>query len=169
MHSKHRLGNAITETGYYSYYQCLLPTIHKKVPSSIKSTQCALKCPPAYNLFECPLCGEPDSALYILSGCKHSTISNMVTERHKIASRILLKGVSKGPLGAALPPWTLAAQIALLYRTCRFLNTQQPFPNSFSLIVSLTDKGSLLVALMQEKKRLRKPGPIACIKGRSPN
>eukprot|EP00983_Pelagomonas_calceolata_P026915 845256-Pelagomonas_calceolata.AAC.1 len=25
----------------------------------------------------CPLCGEPDSALHILSGCKHSTISNM--------------------------------------------------------------------------------------------
>eukprot|EP00983_Pelagomonas_calceolata_P053973 1143513-Pelagomonas_calceolata.AAC.2 len=51
---------------------------------------------------QCPLCGEPDSALHILSGCKHSTISNMVTERHNNTSRILLKGVSKGPLGAAL-------------------------------------------------------------------
>eukprot|EP00983_Pelagomonas_calceolata_P113859 1160030-Pelagomonas_calceolata.AAC.4 len=32
----------------------------------------------------------------------HSTMSNMVTERLNIASRILLKGVSKGPLGAGL-------------------------------------------------------------------
>eukprot|EP00983_Pelagomonas_calceolata_P066576 1149103-Pelagomonas_calceolata.AAC.2 len=30
MHSKHRLGNANTETGYYSYYQSLLPIVHKK-------------------------------------------------------------------------------------------------------------------------------------------
>eukprot|EP00983_Pelagomonas_calceolata_P003102 101760-Pelagomonas_calceolata.AAC.1 len=36
------------------------------------------------------LCGEPDSALHILPGCKHSTMSNMATERHNIASRILL-------------------------------------------------------------------------------
>eukprot|EP00983_Pelagomonas_calceolata_P029674 929515-Pelagomonas_calceolata.AAC.1 len=47
---------------------------------------------------QCPLCGEPNSALQILLGCKHSTMSNMVTERHNIASRILLKGVSKGPV-----------------------------------------------------------------------
>eukprot|EP00983_Pelagomonas_calceolata_P030663 962672-Pelagomonas_calceolata.AAC.1 len=74
---------------------------------------------------QCSLCGEPDSALYILSGCKHSTVSNMVTKRHNIASRFLLQGVSKGPLGSGLPPWTLAAQLVLLYRTCRSLNTQQ--------------------------------------------
>eukprot|EP00983_Pelagomonas_calceolata_P107422 1159341-Pelagomonas_calceolata.AAC.17 len=30
MHSKHRLGKANTETGYYSYYQSLLTTVHKK-------------------------------------------------------------------------------------------------------------------------------------------
>eukprot|EP00983_Pelagomonas_calceolata_P022189 697755-Pelagomonas_calceolata.AAC.1 len=51
---------------------------------------------------QCPLCGEPDSALHIFSGCEHSTMPNMVTERHSIASRILLKGASKGPLGAGL-------------------------------------------------------------------
>eukprot|EP00983_Pelagomonas_calceolata_P028527 893592-Pelagomonas_calceolata.AAC.1 len=57
----------------------------------------------------------------------------MVTERHNIASRILLKGVSKGPMGAGLASWTLAVQMVLLYRTCRSPNTQQiePFPNSF--------------------------------------
>eukprot|EP00983_Pelagomonas_calceolata_P068207 1149811-Pelagomonas_calceolata.AAC.1 len=51
---------------------------------------------------QCPLCGEPDSALHILSGCKRSTISDMVTERHNIAGGILLKGISKDPLGAGL-------------------------------------------------------------------
>eukprot|EP00983_Pelagomonas_calceolata_P064816 1148297-Pelagomonas_calceolata.AAC.10 len=61
--------------------------------------QCAFK---MYTSLQCPLCGEPDSAHHILSGCKHSTISNMITERHNTASRILLKGVSKGPLGAGL-------------------------------------------------------------------
>eukprot|EP00983_Pelagomonas_calceolata_P084367 1156351-Pelagomonas_calceolata.AAC.3 len=60
---------------------------------------------------QCPLCGEPGSDLHILSGCKQSTIANMVTERHNIASRFLHKGVSKGPLRAGLasrtdgPPW----------------------------------------------------------------
>eukprot|EP00983_Pelagomonas_calceolata_P079048 1154513-Pelagomonas_calceolata.AAC.3 len=33
MHSQHRLENANTETGYYSYFQSLLPTVHKKVSS----------------------------------------------------------------------------------------------------------------------------------------
>eukprot|EP00983_Pelagomonas_calceolata_P013540 433443-Pelagomonas_calceolata.AAC.1 len=51
---------------------------------------------------QCPLCGEPDSALHIVSKCKHSTISNMVTERQNMSSRILFEGVSKGPLGAGL-------------------------------------------------------------------
>eukprot|EP00983_Pelagomonas_calceolata_P027144 853610-Pelagomonas_calceolata.AAC.1 len=52
------------------------------------------------------------SALHILSGCKHSTISNMVTERHKLASRILLKGISKGPLGAGLTSMDAASWLA---------------------------------------------------------
>eukprot|EP00983_Pelagomonas_calceolata_P047904 1140844-Pelagomonas_calceolata.AAC.1 len=51
---------------------------------------------------QCPLCWEPDSALHILSGCEHSTISNIVTERHNIASRNHITGFSKGPLGAGL-------------------------------------------------------------------
>eukprot|EP00983_Pelagomonas_calceolata_P018062 566354-Pelagomonas_calceolata.AAC.1 len=29
VHSKHRLGDANTKTGYYSYYQSLLPPVHK--------------------------------------------------------------------------------------------------------------------------------------------
>eukprot|EP00983_Pelagomonas_calceolata_P095084 1157964-Pelagomonas_calceolata.AAC.1 len=50
---------------------------------------------------QCPLCGELDSALHILTGRKQS-LSNIVTERHNIASRMLLKAISKSPLGAGL-------------------------------------------------------------------
>eukprot|EP00983_Pelagomonas_calceolata_P049910 1141702-Pelagomonas_calceolata.AAC.2 len=49
---------------------------------------------------QCPMCGEPGSALHIFSGSP-----------------------AKALLGQALLPWTLAVQIVLLYRTCRFLNT----------------------------------------------
>eukprot|EP00983_Pelagomonas_calceolata_P071432 1151233-Pelagomonas_calceolata.AAC.4 len=63
---------------------------------------------------------------------------------------ILLKCISKGPLGASLVSMELAAQIVLLSRTCRSLNTTNrtlPKYNIF-LVVSLTNKDSLLVALM---------------------
>eukprot|EP00983_Pelagomonas_calceolata_P029321 918445-Pelagomonas_calceolata.AAC.1 len=38
-----------------------------------------------------------DSALHILSGCQCPVICNMVPERHNIASRMILKVVSKPP------------------------------------------------------------------------
>eukprot|EP00983_Pelagomonas_calceolata_P129979 1161651-Pelagomonas_calceolata.AAC.1 len=43
-----------------------------------------------------------DSALYILSGCQCPAIRNMVTERHNIASRMILKMISEGPYGPNL-------------------------------------------------------------------
>eukprot|EP00983_Pelagomonas_calceolata_P024589 774246-Pelagomonas_calceolata.AAC.1 len=43
-----------------------------------------------------------DSALHILSGCQYPAIRNMVTERHKIASRMILKVVSEGSYGSNL-------------------------------------------------------------------
>eukprot|EP00983_Pelagomonas_calceolata_P126099 1161269-Pelagomonas_calceolata.AAC.12 len=50
----------------------------------------------------CPLpeCHHMDSALHILSGCQCPVIRNMVTERHNIASRMILKVVSKGSYGS---------------------------------------------------------------------
>eukprot|EP00983_Pelagomonas_calceolata_P120334 1160696-Pelagomonas_calceolata.AAC.1 len=123
MHSKHRLGKANTNTGYYSYYQSLLPSIHKNISNSFWTVS-TLSFKMRQNIFkyrtgtlfnqkhavcfkistslQCPLCEELDSALHILSGCKNSTMSGMVTERHNIASRILLKAISKGPLGAGI-------------------------------------------------------------------
>eukprot|EP00983_Pelagomonas_calceolata_P033894 1061917-Pelagomonas_calceolata.AAC.1 len=43
-----------------------------------------------------------DSALHILSGCQCSVMRNMVTERHNVACRMILKLVSEGSYGANL-------------------------------------------------------------------
>jgi len=51
----------------------------------------------------CPLCPQVDSALHILSGCQHKQIRNMITERHNIACRMILKAVRKtGSLGSCI-------------------------------------------------------------------
>eukprot|EP00983_Pelagomonas_calceolata_P051849 1142592-Pelagomonas_calceolata.AAC.2 len=46
----------------------------------------------------CPLpgCHHMDSALHILLDCQCPVIRNMVTERHNIASRVILKVVGEG-------------------------------------------------------------------------
>eukprot|EP00983_Pelagomonas_calceolata_P111796 1159819-Pelagomonas_calceolata.AAC.1 len=43
-----------------------------------------------------------DSALHTLSGCQCPVIHNMVTERHNIASRMILKVVNGGSYGSNL-------------------------------------------------------------------
>eukprot|EP00983_Pelagomonas_calceolata_P020058 632700-Pelagomonas_calceolata.AAC.1 len=50
MHSKHRLGKANTETGYYSYYQSLLTTVHKWVSNAFW-TMPTLPCKMKRNIF----------------------------------------------------------------------------------------------------------------------
>ena len=48
----------------------------------------------------CPLCPHADSALHILSGCQHTQIRKMITERHNLACRMNYKAVRKtGSLG----------------------------------------------------------------------
>eukprot|EP00983_Pelagomonas_calceolata_P055929 1144367-Pelagomonas_calceolata.AAC.1 len=80
MHSKHRLGRANTNTGYYSFYQSTLFN---------QNTQCASKCPPA--------CNAPS-----VGSLTVPFTSYQESEHHNIASTILLKGVSKSPLGAGI-------------------------------------------------------------------
>eukprot|EP00983_Pelagomonas_calceolata_P050383 1141950-Pelagomonas_calceolata.AAC.3 len=43
-----------------------------------------------------------DSNLHMLSGCQYQVIRNVATERHNIASRMILKVVSKGSYGSNL-------------------------------------------------------------------
>jgi len=47
----------------------------------------------------CLLCHQPDSQIHMLSGCQHASIQNMVTERHNIASRLVIKNLNKGDFG----------------------------------------------------------------------
>ncbi len=51
-----------------------------------------------------PLCQQADSALHILSssGCQHKIISGMITERHNVACRLIMKAISKGSLAGCI-------------------------------------------------------------------
>eukprot|EP00983_Pelagomonas_calceolata_P127832 1161448-Pelagomonas_calceolata.AAC.1 len=45
----------------------------------------------------CPLpgCHQSDSALHMLSGCQHHIVSNMKTERHNVAGRMIIKALQE--------------------------------------------------------------------------
>jgi len=47
----------------------------------------------------CLPCHQPDTQIHMLSGCQHTSIQNMVTERHKIASGLIIKTLNKGDFG----------------------------------------------------------------------
>eukprot|EP00983_Pelagomonas_calceolata_P113518 1159995-Pelagomonas_calceolata.AAC.7 len=67
-----------------------------------------------------PLCGEPDSALHMLSGCKYSTMSNVVIDRHNIASRIY-PTISKGPLWEGLASMDIGSADCLAVQDLQIL------------------------------------------------
>ena len=46
----------------------------------------------------CPLCPQVDSALHILSGCQHTQIRNMITERHNLACCMIFSGYQQNRL-----------------------------------------------------------------------
>ncbi len=48
---------------------------------------------------QCPLCHHLDSALSILSGCQYQIISDISTERHNIACRLIMKAIEAGSMG----------------------------------------------------------------------
>jgi len=47
----------------------------------------------------CLLCHQPDSQIHMLSSYQNALIQNMVTERHDIASRLIIKTLNKGDFG----------------------------------------------------------------------
>jgi ribonuclease HI len=125
MHAKHKLGYANRKTGYYTYYQNLLPHVNRKISNAfwsmpristkMKRTAFQYRTGTLYNQkhavrfkrstsLTCPLpdCHHLDSALHILSGCQCPVMRNMVTERHNIACRMILKEISEGSYGANL-------------------------------------------------------------------
>ncbi len=92
MLSNHKLGYANSKTGCYSYYQSLLPHVHKGISNAFWSMS-KLYLQMKRNIFHyragvlfnqkhavrfktstsllCPLCQQADSALHILSGCQN--------------------------------------------------------------------------------------------------
>jgi len=126
MHLLHKLGNAKTEANYHAYYQTLIKDgtangatsnaylTSFNVPFKTKCIIMKYRTGTLYNqkhavLFKlstsqtCPLCPQVDSALHILSGCQHTQIRNMITKRHNIACRMILKAIRKtGSLGSCI-------------------------------------------------------------------
>ena len=115
------MGRATTNTGYYSYWFNLKNKVNKESTNafwnSCKFTEqrnaMRYRTGTLYNQKHafhfnhspnttCPLCPSLDSALHMLSGCQHTMIKNVITERHNIASRIIIQALSKGALGANL-------------------------------------------------------------------
>jgi hypothetical protein len=47
-----------------------------------------------------PMQTAPDSARYILSGCQHTKMRNMIIQRHNTASVLIVQALQKGPRGA---------------------------------------------------------------------
>jgi len=127
MHLLHKLGNAKTEANYHAYYQTLIKDgtangatsnaylTSSNVPFKIKCIILKYRTGTLYYqkhavLFKlstsqtCPLCPHVDSAMHILSGCQHTQIGKMITERHNIlACRMILKAIRKtGSLGSCI-------------------------------------------------------------------
>jgi len=126
MHFLHKLGNAKTVAIYHAYYQTLIKDgtangaisnaylTSSDVPFKTKCIIMKYRTGTLYNqrhavLFKlstnqtCPLCPQVDSALHILSGCQHTKIRNMITERHNLACCMIFKAISKtGSLGSCV-------------------------------------------------------------------
>jgi len=99
---------------------------------------------------QCPLCQQADSALHILSRCRHTIISGMITERHNAACRLIMKAISKGSLAGCLVHLDASSSSHLAQQ-----NLQIPeraitglYPVGFLMLVYLLEIDSHLVALM---------------------
>ncbi len=99
---------------------------------------------------QCPLCQQADSALHILSGCRHTIILGMITERHNVACRLILKSISKGSLAGCLVHLVASSTACLAQQILKFLSMQIPghYPDGFLMLVDLLQIDSPLVALL---------------------
>jgi len=78
----------------------------------------------------CPLCPQVDSALQILSGCQHTQIRNMITERHDIACRMIFKAIRKtGSLGSCVVFMDISS-----YERMTMQNLQIPETNEIRIV-----------------------------------
>ncbi|NBK26613.1 MAG: hypothetical protein EOM68_31960, partial [Spirochaetia bacterium] len=124
MHRVHRLGTANQEGIYYTHWKRIRPTT-LTLPSNQHLTDQTLRASETRALIRyrtgtlfnakhavrfgwlqgqpsCPLCHQGDGGHHILAGCQHATISNMITERHNGAGRLIVKAIRKGAYGACI-------------------------------------------------------------------
>ncbi len=116
----HGLGDANTNSGYYNYWKGLLTSVNPTTSNSFWSNK-IINISQKRNVMKfgtdtlytqrmahlygratnssCLLCHQPDSRIHMLSGCQNASIQNMVTERHNIASRLIIKTLNKGDFG----------------------------------------------------------------------
>ncbi len=143
MHLNHKLGYVNSKTGNYSYYQSLLPHVHKGTSNTFLNVA-KLSLQMKRNIFhdhtgtllnqkhtvrlkmstclQCPLCQQADSALHILSGCQYTIISGMITERHNVVCRLIMKAISKGSLAGCLVHLDAGSTDHLANKTFKFLS-----------------------------------------------
>jgi len=115
--TKHnRLGDANTNYGYCNNWKRLLTSVNHTTSNSfwnntrinisqkrnamkfITGTLYTQKMAHLYGRAtssSCLLCQQPDSQIHMLSGCQNASIQTMVTERHHIASRLIIKTLNK--------------------------------------------------------------------------
>jgi ribonuclease HI len=115
LHPQHRLGNANTETCYYSMWRAqgknVMPKesnifmTSKDITTKERRTALQYRSGQLYNnklgkrwghttTDLCPLCGQADGGHHIASGCKR--LYKAYTARHHQAGRIILKAILKG-------------------------------------------------------------------------
>ena len=171
MHLLHKLGNAKTEANYHAYYQTLIKDSTANGAASKAyltssdvpfKTKCiimkyrtgTLLGTLLYNqkhavLFKlstsqtCPLCPQVDSALHILSGCQHTQIRNMITERYNLACRIIFKAISKtGSLGSCIVSKDIGSNERMTMQNLQILKQLKVelFPNGSSFPPRFSDK-----------------------------
>ncbi len=120
MSKHHRLGDASTNSGNYNYCKRLLTSVnlttsncfwsYTRINVSQKRNVMKFRTDTLYtqkmaHLYgrasnsSCLLCHQPDSQIHVLSGCQNASIQNMVTGRHNIASRLIVKTLIKGDFG----------------------------------------------------------------------
>jgi hypothetical protein len=72
----------------------------------------------------CPLCPQLDSVLHILYGCQHTHTRNMITERHNLACRMILKAISEtGSLGSRVVSMDIGSNERMTMRNLQIPET----------------------------------------------
>ncbi len=181
MSKHHRLGDANTNSGYYNYWKRLLTFVNLTTSNSfwsntrinlsqkrnvLKSRTGTLYTQKMAHLYgratnsSCLLCHQPDSQIHMLSGCQNASIQNMVTERHNIVSRLIIKTLNKGDLEETSCLQILEVKHGWLNKVWSYQHMQptELYPNCFYQIFQQTNfdpaQDQMLFASCQLERRM---------------